>query len=119
MDSVSNVLDRPIAVSPATRERVQTAIAALGFVRNESARHLRAGRSRTIDWSCSPSATRSPPTSSAGSRTSLLPPGPRATELLLNKASDPDHRHSQPVVEPTLVVRASSMVRRPSRPVAS
>jgi LacI family transcriptional regulator len=46
--TVSNVLNRPQAVSPATRERVQTAIAALGFVRNESARHLRAGRSRTI-----------------------------------------------------------------------
>jgi LacI family transcriptional regulator len=46
--TVSNVLNRPQAVSPATRERVQSAIAALGFVRNESARHLRAGRSRTI-----------------------------------------------------------------------
>ena len=48
MGTVSNVLNRPEAVSPATRERVQAAIAALGFVRNESARHLRAGRSRTI-----------------------------------------------------------------------
>jgi LacI family transcriptional regulator len=46
--TVSNVLNRPEAVSPGTRERVQGAIAALGFVRNESARHLRAGRSRTI-----------------------------------------------------------------------
>ncbi|WP_338104679.1 LacI family DNA-binding transcriptional regulator [Modestobacter muralis] len=46
--TVSNVLNRPEAVSPATRERVQAAIAALGFVRNESARHLRAGRSRVI-----------------------------------------------------------------------
>src|SRR4051794_41441507 len=35
-------------VSPLTRERVQAAIAELGFVRNESARHLRAGSSRTI-----------------------------------------------------------------------
>jgi LacI family transcriptional regulator len=35
-------------VSEATRQRVLDAIAALGFVRNESARHLRAGRSRTI-----------------------------------------------------------------------
>jgi LacI family transcriptional regulator len=46
--TVSNVLNRPSAVSPVTRERVQSAISALGFVRNESARHLRAGRSRTI-----------------------------------------------------------------------
>ena len=45
---MSNVLNRPDAVSPATRDRVQAAIAALGFVRNESARQLRAGRSRTI-----------------------------------------------------------------------
>src|SRR3954465_2831769 len=46
--TVSNVLNRPDAVSTATRERVQAAITALGFMRNESARHLRAGRSRTI-----------------------------------------------------------------------
>ncbi|MCZ2831120.1 LacI family DNA-binding transcriptional regulator [Modestobacter sp. VKM Ac-2986] len=46
--TVSNVLNRPDVVSPATRERVRSAIAELGFVRNESARHLRAGRSRTI-----------------------------------------------------------------------
>jgi LacI family transcriptional regulator len=46
--TVSNVLNRPETVSDATRQRVLDAIAALGFVRNESARHLRAGRSRTI-----------------------------------------------------------------------
>ncbi|WP_197058446.1 LacI family DNA-binding transcriptional regulator [Modestobacter caceresii] len=46
--TVSNVLNRPDTVSPGTRERVLGAITALGFVRNESARHLRAGRSRTI-----------------------------------------------------------------------
>jgi LacI family transcriptional regulator len=46
--TVSNVLNRPDAVSPATRDRVQRAIEELGFVRNESARHLRAGTSRTI-----------------------------------------------------------------------
>jgi LacI family transcriptional regulator len=46
--TVSNVLNRPEAVSPATRDRVRAAIAALGFVRNESARQLRAGRSRTL-----------------------------------------------------------------------
>ncbi len=46
--TVSNVLNRPEAVSGPTRERVLGAIATLGFVRNESARHLRAGHSRTI-----------------------------------------------------------------------
>ncbi|GAA0262780.1 LacI family DNA-binding transcriptional regulator [Cryptosporangium japonicum] len=46
--TVSNVLNRPDAVAPATRERVRRAIDDLGFVRNESARHLRAGRSRTL-----------------------------------------------------------------------
>jgi LacI family transcriptional regulator len=46
--TVSNVLNRPDLVAAATREKVQAAISQLGFVRNESARQLRAGRSRTI-----------------------------------------------------------------------
>ncbi|MEV4836677.1 LacI family DNA-binding transcriptional regulator [Nonomuraea sp. NPDC049486] len=46
--TVSNVLNRPEIVSPATRERVFEAIRELGFVRNEVARHLRVGRSRTV-----------------------------------------------------------------------
>jgi LacI family transcriptional regulator len=46
--TVSNVLNRPEAVGEVTRRRVVDAIAALGFVRNESARQLRAGSSRTI-----------------------------------------------------------------------
>jgi LacI family transcriptional regulator len=46
--TVSNVLNRPEMVSQPTRDRVVLAIEALGFVRNESARHLRAGRSRTL-----------------------------------------------------------------------
>lgn len=46
--TVSNVLNRPDGVSPLLRERVERAIADLGFVRNESARQLRAGASRTI-----------------------------------------------------------------------
>jgi LacI family transcriptional regulator len=48
LGTVSNVLNRPDRVAPATRERVLQAIAELGFVRNEAARQLRAGRSRTI-----------------------------------------------------------------------
>lgn len=46
--TVSNVLNRPERVSPTTRDRVLRAIDELGFVRNEAARQLRAGRSRTI-----------------------------------------------------------------------
>lgn len=46
--TVSNVLNRPDIVRPEKRQRVLDAINELGFVRNESARQLRAGRSRTI-----------------------------------------------------------------------
>ncbi|MEW2014007.1 MULTISPECIES: LacI family DNA-binding transcriptional regulator [Microbacterium] len=46
--TVSNVLNRPAKVAPATVERVHAAISELGFVRNDAARQLRAGRSRTI-----------------------------------------------------------------------
>jgi LacI family transcriptional regulator len=48
--TVSNVLNRPDVVAPATRQRVLAAIAELGFVRNESARQLRAGSSRVIAY---------------------------------------------------------------------
>ncbi|GAB3247035.1 LacI family DNA-binding transcriptional regulator [Kineosporia babensis] len=48
--TVSNVLNRPDRVGAATRSRVEAAIEQLGFVRNESARHLRAGASRTIGY---------------------------------------------------------------------
>ena len=46
--TVSNVLNNPGRVAPATRIKVLQAIEELGFVRNEAARQLRAGRSRTI-----------------------------------------------------------------------
>ncbi|WP_127819942.1 LacI family DNA-binding transcriptional regulator [Microbacterium sp. CPCC 204701] len=46
--TVSNVLNRPSKVSPTTVERVLQAIDDLGFVRNDAARQLRAGRSRSI-----------------------------------------------------------------------
>jgi len=46
--TVSNVLNRPEAVAEPTRERVLAAVHDLGFVRNESARQLRAGRSRLV-----------------------------------------------------------------------
>ena len=46
--TVSNVLNRPELVAPETRQRVLAAIDTLGYVRNDSARQLRAGSSRTI-----------------------------------------------------------------------
>ncbi|RYV51163.1 LacI family DNA-binding transcriptional regulator [Pengzhenrongella frigida] len=46
--TVSNVLNRPHLVTANTRDRVTAAIESLGFVRNESARQLRAGSSRAI-----------------------------------------------------------------------
>ncbi|MFF1635853.1 LacI family DNA-binding transcriptional regulator [Leifsonia sp. NPDC058248] len=46
--TVSNVLNRPDKVAPSTVGRVQVAIQKLGFVRNDAARQLRAGRSRAI-----------------------------------------------------------------------
>lgn len=46
--TVSNSLNRPARVSADTRTRVASAIDELGYVRSESARQLRAGRSRTV-----------------------------------------------------------------------
>ncbi|WP_328468684.1 LacI family transcriptional regulator [Actinoplanes sp. NBC_00393] len=46
--TVSNVLNRPEAVAVKTRDRVLAAITELGYLPNEAARSLAAGRSRTI-----------------------------------------------------------------------
>ncbi|MFF7365169.1 substrate-binding domain-containing protein [Streptomyces sp. NPDC008125] len=46
--TVSNVINRPESVLPETRARVLAAIEELGYVRSESARQLRAGRSRIM-----------------------------------------------------------------------
>ncbi|MFS0865819.1 LacI family DNA-binding transcriptional regulator [Microbacterium sp. 179-B 1A2 NHS] len=46
--TVSNVLNRPEKVATPTVERVLAVIAELGFVRNDAARQLRAGRSRSL-----------------------------------------------------------------------
>jgi LacI family transcriptional regulator len=46
--TVSNVLNHPEAVAPATRERVLAAIGKVGWIRNGPASQLRAGRGRTI-----------------------------------------------------------------------
>ena len=50
LGTVSNVLNRPHLVSAGTRTRVEQAIVSLGFVRNESARQLRAGSSRILAY---------------------------------------------------------------------
>lgn len=46
--TVSNVINTPALVAPATREKVLVAITKLGWVPNESARQLRAGKSQSI-----------------------------------------------------------------------
>ncbi|CAH0143805.1 LacI family DNA-binding transcriptional regulator [Microbacterium sp. Bi128] len=48
LGTVSNVLNHPAKVSPATLAKVQGAIAELGFVRNSNAQQLAAGRSSSI-----------------------------------------------------------------------
>jgi len=50
LGTVSNVLNRPNRVSTRTRTKVERAMADLGFVRNESARQLRAGKSRVLAY---------------------------------------------------------------------
>ena len=48
LGTVSNVLNAPDRVRPDTRRRVEEAITKLGWVRNESARQLRAGKSTSV-----------------------------------------------------------------------
>lgn len=48
LGTVSNVLNSPDKVAPATVDRVHKAITELGFVRNDAARQLKAGRSRCV-----------------------------------------------------------------------
>ncbi|HEY0952952.1 LacI family DNA-binding transcriptional regulator [Nocardioides sp.] len=50
LGTVSNVLNRPERVTEKTRSRVEQAMRDLGFVRNESARQLRLGKSRTLAY---------------------------------------------------------------------
>lgn len=50
LGTVSHVLNHPALVRPATRFRVESAIQELGYVRNESARQLRAGSSRMLAY---------------------------------------------------------------------
>jgi LacI family transcriptional regulator len=46
--TVSNVLNKPDRVSEAVATRVHDAIRELGYVRNDAARQLRAGRSSSV-----------------------------------------------------------------------
>lgn len=50
LGTVSNVLNRPDRVSDTTRAKVERAMASLGFVRNESARQLRVGKSSVLAY---------------------------------------------------------------------
>ncbi len=50
LGTVSNVLNRPEKVAESTRARVLAAIDQLGFVRNDAARQLKAGTSRSIGF---------------------------------------------------------------------
>ena len=87
LGTVSNVLNRPDRVSAATRERVEQAMAELGFVRNESARQLRAGHephARLRD--ARRRATRSSPTSPRASRTPPRPPTSRCSSATATTA---------------------------------
>jgi len=46
--TVSKFINTPARVAPATAARIREAIDTLGYVRNDAARQLRAGRSRTV-----------------------------------------------------------------------
>ena len=48
LSTVSNVLNRPDRVAPATLRRVRQAIDEVGFVRNDAARALRLGESQAV-----------------------------------------------------------------------
>lgn len=48
LGTVSNVLNQPEKVSPATAQRVRDAIARLGFVRNDAARSLASGSNSSV-----------------------------------------------------------------------
>ncbi len=50
LGTVSNVLNRPEKVAEATRARVLAAIDQLGFVRNDAARQLKAGKSTSLGF---------------------------------------------------------------------
>ncbi len=50
LGTVSNVLNHPDRVAPGSLRKVQAAIDDLGFIRNESARQLRAGSSRVVAY---------------------------------------------------------------------
>ena len=134
--TVSNALNRPDIVAEPTRSRVRAAIKQLGFIRNESARQLRAGRSRTIGLVvldvanpfCTDVARGVEDEASESGLAVILgyddidfaaaavpvrqPLGRTAAQLLLDEAlGEGAHRHRQVVFESELVVRQSSQGR--------
>lgn len=58
--TVSNVLNTPQIVSPATRDRINKAIELLGYKPNAAARRLRSGHSDVIAMGISPASDKSP-----------------------------------------------------------
>jgi DNA-binding LacI/PurR family transcriptional regulator len=123
--TVSNVLNRPDIVAEPTKSRVRDAIKQLGFIRNESARQLRAGRSRTIGLVVLDVANPFFTDVARGvedeaSESGLAVPrqllGRTAAQLLLEEAlGEEAHRHRQVVFEPELVVRRSSQAQARGR----
>jgi DNA-binding LacI/PurR family transcriptional regulator len=118
--TVSNVLNRPDAVSETTRQRVLDAIAALGLhdplalgLLQEMVRHgVRVPDDLAIvgfDDIVFAAAAAVPLSSVRKPRFEL---GRRSAQLLLDEARNSAHRHEQLLFEPQLVVRESSMVPR-------
>lgn len=91
--TVSNVLNRPDVVAPATKQRVLDAIDELGFVRNEAARQLRSGHSNAIGLVVLDVANPFFTDVARGAETMADAQG--STVLLCNSAEDPDREARQ------------------------
>ena len=121
LGTVSNVLNRPDQVSERTRGKVHAAIEALGFVRNESARRLRGSRSRTLAYVVF--STTNPFFTDVADGAQAAADAAGLALYLCNSGGDtrrqgrdgavPERRHV--VLEPQLVVRASTRMRTPGR----
>ena len=48
VNTISHALKNKADIAPATRERIQQAAREMGYVRNEAARSLRSGRTKTL-----------------------------------------------------------------------
>ena len=111
--TVSNVINRPDMVSADTRARVLEVIDELGYVRSESARQLRAGRSRIIALLVLDMANPFFVEVASGAERAARETG--LGVMLCNSAESPAeeaapaHEHRKIVFQPELVVRSSSL----------